>query len=344
MSVKGLVTVVLPIYKVEKYLDQCVESVVNQTYKNLEILLIDDGSPDKCPEICDKWAEKDNRIKVIHKENQGLGMARNTGIENANGEYICFFDSDDFIAPETVEKSFLLAEKENAQIVVFGFQTVDGEGNMVSCFVPGVGNRVYRGDEVLDDFFPDFIAPNPKVREPRPFYMSACFMLYKTKTIKDAGWHFVSERKIISEDVYSLLSLFKHIDCVASLPESFYRYRCNESSLSRSYVAGRYEKVKYFYVECVRLCENLGYSEEVLHRVSKPYVAFTISALKQECTAPKSFKEKMSIIKSIINDNIFQQVLKKNKKDIVSTTRRILFFCARNKLYLLAYALLKLKS
>ena len=92
-----LVTIVVPIYNVEKYLTRCVDSIINQTYQNLEIILVDDGSPDNCPRICDEYAKKDHRIKVIHKINAGLGMARNTGIENATGKYICFFDSDDYI-------------------------------------------------------------------------------------------------------------------------------------------------------------------------------------------------------------------------------------------------------
>lgn len=84
----GLVSIVLPIYNVEKYLDRCIESVVRQTYNNLEIILVDDGSPDGCPQKCDEWAKKDKRIKVIHKNNAGLGYARNTGIENASGEFL----------------------------------------------------------------------------------------------------------------------------------------------------------------------------------------------------------------------------------------------------------------
>lgn len=92
-----LISVIVPVYKVEKYLDKCVESIVNQTYKNLEIILVDDGSPDNCPAMCDTWAEKDNRIKVIHKENGGLSDARNAGFAISNGEYISFIDSDDWI-------------------------------------------------------------------------------------------------------------------------------------------------------------------------------------------------------------------------------------------------------
>ena len=93
-----LVSVVVPIYNVEAYLDRCISSVVLQTYSNLEIILVDDGSPDRCPQICDDWARRDCRIKVIHKENAGLGMARNTGIEHATGSYVYFLDSDDYMS------------------------------------------------------------------------------------------------------------------------------------------------------------------------------------------------------------------------------------------------------
>lgn len=98
-----LVSVVIPIYKVESYLQQCVDSVVNQSYKNLEIILVDDGSPDRCPEICDEYAKQDSRIKVIHKPNGGLSDARNAGIEVAEGEYLSFVDSDDVIYHEMIE-------------------------------------------------------------------------------------------------------------------------------------------------------------------------------------------------------------------------------------------------
>ena len=97
------ISVIIPIYKVEKYLNRCVESVVNQSYQNLEIILVDDGSPDNCPKMCDDWAEKDNRIKVIHKENGGLSDARNAGLKVAMGEYISFVDSDDWIAKDFYE-------------------------------------------------------------------------------------------------------------------------------------------------------------------------------------------------------------------------------------------------
>ncbi len=115
-----LISVIVPIYKVEDYLDRCVDSIVNQTYKNLEIILVDDGSPDKCPEMCDEWAKKDNRIVVIHKENGGQAEARNFGIEKATGEYIGFVDSDDLISPIMFSSMIRLAVENNADIVGCG--------------------------------------------------------------------------------------------------------------------------------------------------------------------------------------------------------------------------------
>lgn len=98
-----LISVIVPIYNVEKYLARCVDSIVNQTYKNLEIILVDDGSPDRCPQMCDDYAEKDSRIKVVHKKNGGLSDARNAGMAVATGEYISFIDSDDWIDLETYD-------------------------------------------------------------------------------------------------------------------------------------------------------------------------------------------------------------------------------------------------
>ena len=101
-----LISVIVPVYKVEQYLDECVQSIINQTYKNLEIILVDDGSPDRCPEMCDEYARQDSRIKVIHKPNGGLSSARNAGIDIARGEYIGFVDSDDYIAHDMYEKLY----------------------------------------------------------------------------------------------------------------------------------------------------------------------------------------------------------------------------------------------
>lgn len=125
----NLISVIVPIYKVEKFLDKCVKSIVNQTYFNLEIILVDDGSPDNCPAICDKWGEKDNRIRVVHKKNGGLSDARNAGLNIATGEYVVFIDSDDWIESSMIEKLYVLLMKCNADIAECGVCYVTENGN-----------------------------------------------------------------------------------------------------------------------------------------------------------------------------------------------------------------------
>ena len=118
MMQQPLVSVIVPCYKVEQYLPKCVDSILAQTYENLEIWLVDDGSPDRCGEICDEYAEKDKRIKVIHKENGGLSDARNVAIDKATGEWITFVDSDDYIATDYVEVLYLLCIKYDCEVSV----------------------------------------------------------------------------------------------------------------------------------------------------------------------------------------------------------------------------------
>ncbi len=112
----AMISVIVPIYKVEAYLDKCVQSIVDQTYRDLEIILVDDGSPDRCGAMCDEWAKKDPRIRVIHKENGGLSDARNAGMAVAAGEYIGFVDSDDWIEPRMYELLYQALQETGAQI------------------------------------------------------------------------------------------------------------------------------------------------------------------------------------------------------------------------------------
>ncbi len=123
-----LISVIVPIYKVERYLKKCVETIMNQTYSNLEIILVDDGSPDSCGVICEELAKKDSRIKVIHKNNGGLSDARNEGIRTSTGEYLLFVDSDDFISYSMIETLYKSIKKNNADMVACGYKKVFSSG------------------------------------------------------------------------------------------------------------------------------------------------------------------------------------------------------------------------
>ena len=129
MSKESLISIIVPIYKVERFLPQCIDSILAQTHQNIEIILVDDGSPDQCPRICDTYAKLDPRITVIHKPNGGVSDARNAGIEIAQGDYIGFVDSDDYIHPQMYEKLLHVLEDNNADMSMCSFESVDISGN-----------------------------------------------------------------------------------------------------------------------------------------------------------------------------------------------------------------------
>ena len=124
---KDLVSVIIPVYKVEKYLHRCVESILGQTYKNVEVILVDDGSPDNCGEMCDVFAKRDHRVRVIHKKNGGLSDARNAGIEIAKGKYLSFLDSDDWVHPKYIEKLYYLMMTTKSDIAACKFIRTSSE-------------------------------------------------------------------------------------------------------------------------------------------------------------------------------------------------------------------------
>lgn len=122
------VSIVVPVYKVEEYIDRCLDSLLNQTLKDIEIILVDDGSPDNCPKICDEYAQKDARVRVVHKQNEGLGYARNSGMEVAVGEYIAFVDSDDFVDIRMFEELYDVARGNDSDVVYCNIYKYYNEG------------------------------------------------------------------------------------------------------------------------------------------------------------------------------------------------------------------------
>ena len=147
-----LITIIVPIYRVEQYLDRCVKSLVNQTYTKIEILLVDDGSPDSCPMLCEEWGKRDTRIKVLHKENGGLSDARNYGIVHAKGEYVSFVDSDDYVSTNYIKYLYGLIEKTGADTSCCILKTVtSGDEKFVQ--VEKEHLRVLTGKEACADLY-----------------------------------------------------------------------------------------------------------------------------------------------------------------------------------------------
>lgn len=341
--VRGLATVVIPIYNVEKYLDRCINSVINQTYQNLEIILVDDGSPDRCPQMCEEWSRKDSRIKVIHKENAGLGMARNTGIENANGEYLFFVDSDDYIALETVEKVLHIAERTNAELIMYGPKIVDGNGNVKKTLTPYSEKEYYEGEEICNTLLADMITPIHGVSKIGNIFMSFCNSAFKFSLIERSGFRLVSEREFISEDIYSFLCLMRDVQSAAVIPEAFYYYCENGNSLSRSYHRDRYDRLKAFYTACMKKCVELGYSQEIQNRFPHLHMNNVISALKQIIKSNLSDDEKKKSVKEIVEDDQLQQIVHGMNLRYEKPMRRLLLSAIRRRQTNIVYWLVKVK-
>ena len=204
----ALISVIVPIYKVETYLDKCIQSIVDQTHPDLEIILVDDGSPDTCPKMCDDWAAKDSRIQVVHKENGGLSDARNAGLAVATGEYISFIDSDDWIEPDFLQTLLDALQGKDADIADCATRLVDEDGNSLS--IRGVGQ-----DETLGTI--DALVR--LVKEDRIF-QTVWNKLYRRSVIGDI----LFEKGKYNEDDYFSYQVFDRAKKVAILSKPMYNY------------------------------------------------------------------------------------------------------------------------
>lgn len=337
-----LVSVVVPIYNVEAFLNRCVSSVVQQTYSNLEIILVDDGSPDRCPQICDDWAQKDSRIKVIHKENAGLGMARNTGIEHATGRFICFLDSDDYIDPETIEESLQCALDSSAEVVLFGRKWINKHGELFQMEVPRAEKKCFSGKEVQELLLPDVIHGGSKEARCKNLRLSACTALFSMELVERCHWRFVSERENISEDSHASIWLYRHVTCAAVLEKAYYNYVQNTSSLTRTFRPDRFGKIVQSYKQTKALAslyENAGTIEK---RISELYLGFLIAAMKQIAACGESVPVKFKNIHAIVQDPTTQSIVNACGS-FDKTTKNIMAFALRKRLTPVCFALLWLQ-
>ena len=212
---KPLVSIIIPIYNVEKYIHQCIDSITSQTYRNLEIILVDDGSPDNCGLICDEYQAKDSRVKVIHKENGGISDARNAGIDNAKGDYLMFVDSDDWVEPTYCERALEQAILQNAACVAFGITTIRTNGEIIS--MAPLSSRFISAEEA--------IACMVERKFPYGYVVNK---IYKRSLFKDLRFPL----GVIYEDNAILYLVFHLAKGVYVFNDRLYNYRRREGSLS----------------------------------------------------------------------------------------------------------------
>ena len=331
-----LVSVIVPVYNVEQYLDRCLKSITEQTYKNLQIILVDDGSPDNCPKICDAWAGRDSRIEVIHKQNAGLGMARNSGLEIAKGEYVFFFDSDDYVDKTIVEKCLAKAKENNSDVVVFGHVVVFDNGYTKERKI-SKEKTLFVGSEVKHTLLPAMFTYS------LGFGVSACKM-FNLKVLKNSGVRFVSERELASEDAVFSLEVFSKINSVSIVPEGLYYYYQRENSLTHTLVEGKQKKNNAYLKACLEMAEKAGLPETVKHHIMSRYHGFTLGVIMliKKSDLPKTQKKKQ--LKEIFTDSVLRSTLIPQAIAHDALLPKLFWWCLKLKCHPLCYLFINLKA
>lgn len=319
---EDLISVIIPIYKVEKYLNKCIESVINQTYANLEIILVNDGSPDNSGKICEQYALIDKRIKVIHKENGGVSSARNIGLDNANGQYVTFIDADDFVENNYCESLINTLKSKNVDCVACGY------------------NRVYnnRVESIIEK--EEYALNNIQFLENIFFVQKGlgfCHMkLWKKSCINNIRFE---ESLTVGEDALFNMMVSRNMEKFYMLNKPLYNYRFNDASVVRKFDQNYAQK----YLKSMQIAEKYiieFYSDNkiVLKKLNN-YVAYhVLLIIVNYCLNPENklnFRESLNKVKEVCNIKEFKIAVKESGYEGFSLTRKITLFTIKSKLYFL---------
>lgn len=295
---RELISVIIPIYKVEDLLERCVNSVINQTYDNLQIILVDDGSPDNCPKLCDDFAKKDSRIFVIHKENGGLSDARNYGIEKAKGKYITFIDSDDYIDDRMIEILYSNLIEKNADISICKFEKVYNDSKIVKSKLNNV--EVMTREETIYNLIID-----------KKFNNYAWNKLYKTEFFKNIKYP-VGKKM---EDIGTTYKILELVNSVVYTDYVGYYYYQRESSI----LGNLKEDLIYDYIDMMDEWTNHLYSNynHLKFEIDKMYfstiIHFHILCIKnnnKELYDNLKMKKQYLLLKKIVKENNILKLIK----------------------------------
>ena len=245
------ISIIVPIYNVEKYIRRCLNSLVNQTFDDIEIIIVNDKTPDDSMKICYEFARNDSRIKIFNKTtNDGLGITRNYGIEKSQGDYIVFVDSDDYVSLDMCERLYSVAKDNNADIVYGGIYYDDNNGNIrEKRYVDDI--RIIKDNQV-NELLLDLIGTRPEEKDDTFMEVSVWKAIFKKDIFVENNINFVSEREFISEDVIFNIDYLSKCKRVVIIPECVYYYSVNPKSLSKVFRTDRFEKVKILYYEIIK--------------------------------------------------------------------------------------------
>lgn len=325
MKKQPLISVIIPIYNAEEYLKECVDSVVNQTYENLDVVLVDDGSTDSSSKMCDKYHRNDERVQVIHKENGGLVSAWKSGVEKAKGEYLVFLDSDDWIDLFMIEDMVKQATGKGKEIVC-GNYIIEKENQSISVKQPLEPN-VYEREQIERKILPQLLG-----RENRIIHYSRCMKLISKELILE-NMQYCNEQLAMGEDAGIMVPAIMDAEYIVIMEEAFYyHYRFVDASMVHKYNFSMGEKVDLLY-DTLKKTIQKKYPEEkqkdfFLENLQKEYVFLFFYVLKNELRGPKE-----NLVKRIlerIQQETKEKELDKITVEVNSKANKLLYFILKH--------------
>jgi glycosyltransferase EpsH len=291
-------SIVVPVYNSEKYLSKCLDTIINQTYKNIEILLIDDGSTDRSKEIIHSYMEKDPRIIAFFCENKGVSSARNLGIKNSSGAYITFVDSDDWVDLNLYNEAIKKAEKNNCDIVLYSFTKEFNSSPKINEVLPFKSEEILDKDRIYNDLILNLISYEDETKESIMGAIWRC--VFKSDLIKSNNICFDTDMHY-AEDLIFCLNTFKLSNSIYILNKPFYHYRFSESSVTAAYKSNHFERQLLVYNKIKHVFNN-SIDESLNNRMNIMMLRYIINGITHVCNTDSTFAHKYKLVKRILND------------------------------------------
>ena len=334
------VSIIVPVYNVERYLKRCMNSILNQTLDDFEIILVDDGSTDRSHIICDEYATTISNVKVIHKKNEGLGLARNSGMEIATGEYVAFLDSDDYVDFEMYKTMYEYAINNSLDAVYCSYDRIkDGERNST-----GINYKEKIYSDNISEVILGMIGSEPSEMKDFKFEMSSCMSIYKREIIQSSNIKFYSERKYISEDLLFNMQFLYCASKIGVLNKYFYHYCINDNSLTSTFKADRYKKDKEMYFEIKNELKRIGIQDKQM--VTERFILSRLRIQAKNIVLNQNikYKEKRKYLSMLSSDELFINLMKTYPINNMPAVHRMFYRMLYEKYYMFVFMMYRLKE
>lgn len=337
------ISIIIPAYNVEKYISQCLDSLVNQTYKNIEIIVINDGSNDRTLSIIQNYAKEDKRICVINQNNQGLSESRNNGFKIVSGEYVMFADSDDWVETDMCESCLSEMQKENADLVLFSYiREYENKSILKSQF--DSKRIVFENDDVKYKLQRRIFGPYEGNELSHPEKLdslsTAWGKMYKYDCIKNHFFKSFKEIAATCEDVFFNIEIMPNINKAIFIDKHLYHYRkFNSNSLTKSVEPDLFEKWEKAYYLLKDIIKNNEYDASYNIALNNRFAINIIAIGQRIMNGSNSFKDKYKMIKNILYDKTYHNSCKNLNVSTMPLHWKLFFWSAKNKNTILLFFL-----